>query len=74
MAVDWNDVEAIALLLRESYPDVNPSSLKFNDLNEMILALPGVAGTATRLESDLVAAIQAAWFEEMEEDELNSAP
>jgi FeS assembly protein IscX len=74
MAVDWNDVEAIALLLRASYPDVNPSALKFNDLSEMILALPGVGGTATPLESDVVAAIQAAWFEAMEEDELMSAP
>jgi FeS assembly protein IscX len=74
MAVDWNDVEAIALLLRESYPDVDPSSLQFKDLSEMILALPGMAGDATRLEADIVAAIQAAWFEEREEDELASAP
>jgi FeS assembly protein IscX len=69
MSVDWNDAETLALLLQESYPDVDPRQLEFAELSEMIAALPGAGDRTQPLDDKILEAIQTAWYEEFEEDE-----
>jgi FeS assembly protein IscX len=66
MLIDWNDAEALALLLQKSFPDVDPRELEFPELTQMLLALPGMASRDQPLGDDLLEAIQEAWNEEYE--------
>jgi FeS assembly protein IscX len=68
MAVDWTDADELALLLQKTYPDVNPQSLRFSDLKDMLEALPGSEDAGGGLPEALLEAIQTAWQEEFEAD------
>jgi len=62
----WTDSLEIAITLHELYPDVDPLSLRFTELRERVLKLPGfdddpLASNESRLE-----AIQMAWYGERE--------
>jgi FeS assembly protein IscX len=68
MAVDWTDADELALLLQNTYPDVNPQSLRFSDLKDMLAGLPGSEGADGGLHEALLEAIQTAWQEEFDAD------
>jgi FeS assembly protein IscX len=59
----WTDSLEIAIKLNELYPDVDPLTLRFTELRNRVLELPGfdddpLASNERRLE-----AIQMAWCE-----------
>ncbi len=60
----WSDAEDLGLALYEAHPEVDPLTVRFTQLRDWILELPGfddspAASTEGRLE-----AIQMAWYEE----------
>jgi FeS assembly protein IscX len=67
MALMWTDVEDIALLLQENYPDVDPLDLRFTELHRMITALPGFNDDPKKSTETILEAIQMGWHEENQE-------
>lgn len=66
MIINWEDAEALALLLQKSYPDVDPHELELPELTQMLLALPGIPDRQGPLNEKLLEAIQEAWNDEFE--------
>ncbi len=62
----WTDVEDIAIALEERHPDADNRNLRFTDLRQWILALPGFKGSADGCNEKILEAIQACWIEERE--------
>ena len=69
MALKWTDFEEIALLLQENEPELDPITLRFTDLRDKVLALPGFDDDVKRLNEKILEAIQMAWYEEFQEDD-----
>ena len=67
MALKWTDVEDIALLLIENHPDTDPLSLRFTELHQMVMALPGFSDDPKKSSEGVLEAIQMAWHEEHED-------
>jgi FeS assembly protein IscX len=61
----WTDVSEIAIALAEAHPDVDPRSVRFVDLHNWVVALPGFDDDHKRGGEKVLEAIQAAWIEEM---------
>lgn len=62
----WTDVQEIAIALADSKPGVDPKSVRFTDLYEWVLALPGFSDDPKRCGEKILEAIQTAWIEEAE--------
>jgi FeS assembly protein IscX len=62
--MNWTDVEDLALALQERYPAVDPLTVRFTDLREWILALPGFDDDPAGSTEGKLEAIQMAWYEE----------
>ena len=60
----WTDVREIAILLAETYPDVDVVNLRFTDLWKWVQALPGFADDPKKSNEKILEAIQMAWLEE----------
>ncbi|MEO5348184.1 MAG: Fe-S cluster assembly protein IscX [Magnetococcus sp. YQC-3] len=60
----WTDVQEIGIALAESKPEVEPLSVRFTDLMEWVLALPGFADAPERCNEKILEAIQMAWLDE----------
>ena len=64
----WMDIEDIVLAMDEAYPDLDPLSVRFTDLREMVEKLnhfkpePG-----HNVNEQILEAIQAGWHEERQE-------
>jgi FeS assembly protein IscX len=65
----WTDSEAIAIALVEKYPDVDPLRVRFTDLRERILQLPGFDDDPKSSSEGGLEAIQMAWHEERQSRE-----
>lgn len=61
----WTDVNDIAIELCEAYPDVDPLSVRFTDLREWVMGLPGFDGDPERCGEKILEAIQMAWLDEV---------
>jgi FeS assembly protein IscX len=61
----WTDVSEIAIALAEAHPDVDPRSVRFVDLHNWVVALPGFDDDHKRGGEKVLEAIQAACIEEM---------
>ncbi|WP_075792491.1 Fe-S cluster assembly protein IscX [Massilia putida] len=61
----WTDVTAIAEALYETYPDVDPATVRFVDLHNWVVALDGFDDDRTRGGERVLEAIQAAWIAEV---------
>ncbi len=61
---DWTDTEEVGIRLQETHPDVDPLTVRFTDLRDKVLALPGFVGTAEHCGEKILEAIQMAWLEE----------
>lgn len=62
--MQWNDIRAIAIALELSHPNADNVNLRFTDLRDWILALPGFTGTPTGCNEKILEAIQMAWLDE----------
>jgi FeS assembly protein IscX len=60
----WTDSEAIALALAEKHPGVDPLTVRFTQLREWILQLPGFDDDPKSSSEGRLEAIQMAWHEE----------
>lgn len=66
MSLKWTDTLDIAIELDETYPDVDPKSIRFTDLHQWVCALPGFDDDPAHSGERILEAIQMAWIEERE--------
>jgi FeS assembly protein IscX len=64
--VKWTDTLDIAIALTEKYPETDPNTVRFTDLYQWVLALPGFDDDPKRCGEKILEAIQMAWIEESE--------
>lgn len=60
----WTDVQDIAIALADTHPDVDPKTVRFVDLHNYVVDLPGFNDDHQRGGEKVLEAIQAAWIEE----------
>ena len=60
----WTDSLEIAMALHERYPEVDPLALRFTDLRERVLQLPGFDDDPMASNEGTLEAIQMAWCDE----------
>ncbi|MDX1914613.1 MAG: Fe-S cluster assembly protein IscX [Methylophilus sp.] len=60
----WTDSQRIAEALYDQYPEVNPSTVRFTDLMEWVLALEEFDDVPERCGEKILEAIQLAWIDE----------
>lgn len=63
----WTDSVEIAVALHERFPDVDPLTLRFTDLRQRVLELPGFDDEPTTSNEGRLEAIQMAWCDERED-------
>lgn len=66
MGLKWVDVQEIAILLADGHPDVDPYSLNFVALRDLVMSLPGFEDDRDRGGEKVLEAIQTAWKEEQD--------
>jgi len=62
----WTDTLDIATALTEKYPQTDPNTVRFTDLYQWVLGLPGFDDDPKRCGEKILEAIQMAWIEEVE--------
>lgn len=62
----WVDTYDIAVALTQAYPEVDPKTVRFTQLREWVLALPGFDDDPSRSGEKILEAIQMTWIEEAE--------
>ena len=62
----WTDTQDIAIALAEAHPGVDPARIRFTDLYQWVMALPGFDDDPKRCGEKILEAIQAAWIDEAE--------
>jgi FeS assembly protein IscX len=60
----WVDSEEIGIALVEKYPDLDPLTVRFTDLRDWVIALPGFDDDPKGSNEAKLEAIQMAWLEE----------
>ncbi|MSP19318.1 MAG: Fe-S assembly protein IscX [Bdellovibrionales bacterium] len=60
----WTDVREIAILLYETYPDIDPLTLRFTDLHKKVTELSGFNDDPKRSNEKILEAIQMLWLDE----------
>jgi FeS assembly protein IscX len=61
----WVDTYEIAAALADAHPDADPATLRFTQLREWVMALPGFDDAPDRSGEKILEAIQAAWIDEL---------
>jgi FeS assembly protein IscX len=67
--VKWTDAEEIGIALHESFPSVEPLTVRFTDLREKVLRLDGFDDDPKGSNEPKLEAIQMAWYEEWKENQ-----
>ncbi len=62
----WTDSRDIAIALTEVHPDTDPKTVRFTDLRQWVIALPGFDDDPNRSGEKILEAIQMLWIEEAE--------
>ena len=60
----WLDAEDIGILLQEKFPETDPLTVRFTDLRQYVMELPGFADDPAKSNESKLEAIQMAWHEE----------
>ncbi|MFK5985772.1 MAG: Fe-S cluster assembly protein IscX [Pseudomonadota bacterium] len=66
MDLRWTDVIEIAIELDETYPDIDPTYIRFTDLMEKVMSLEDFHQNEEHCGEKILEAIQMAWIEERE--------
>ena len=66
MSLKWVDVQEIAIQLAERHPDINPLTINFVKLRNLVTALPEFDDVPERGGEKVLEAIQSLWIEEAE--------
>ncbi|MCG9696388.1 Fe-S cluster assembly protein IscX [Shewanella sp. Isolate11] len=64
LAMKWIDSLDIALTLLETHPEVDPSSVRFTDLYDWIIALEEFNDDPAHCNERILEAIQQCWIDE----------
>ena len=64
MSLKWTDVLDIAIALDESRPDIDPMTVNFVDLRNLIMDLPEFDDDPAHCGERILEAVQQAWIEE----------
>ncbi len=62
----WTDTYDIVGGLIEWHPDIDPLTVRFTDLMEWVMALPGFKDTEENCSERILEAIQMAWIDELD--------
>ena len=62
----WTDVNDIAIELVDIHPEVDPLKVRFTDLREWVVGLPGFDDDPERCGEKILEAIQMAWLGELD--------
>ena len=62
----WIDIRDIAISLAEKHPEVDPRKVRFVELHNFVVDLPGFDDDHSRGGEKVLEAIQATWIEEAE--------
>ncbi|MBF0132275.1 MAG: Fe-S cluster assembly protein IscX [Magnetococcales bacterium] len=60
----WTDVREIGIALADSKPDIDPLAIRFTDLMQWVMALPGFDDDVKRCNEKILETIQQVWLEE----------
>lgn len=60
----WTDTQDIAIALTEHHADKDPRNVRFTDLYQWVIALPGFDDDPKRCGEKILEAIQLAWIDE----------
>lgn len=63
----WLDVQELGFRLAEAHPEQDPLVLRFTELRDRVLALPGFVGDPKGCNEKILEAIQMAWLDERED-------
>lgn len=62
----WTDTLRIAEDLADSHPDTDPNTIRFTQLRQLVLDLPGFDDVPERCGEKILEAIQQAWIDEQD--------
>ena len=60
----WTDINDIAIALSEKHSEVDPQYVRFTDLHQWVMALPGFDDDPKHSGEKILEAIQQAWIDE----------
>ena len=63
--ISWTDSLEIAISLDDAHPDIDPITINFVDLRELVLSLEDFKEGDTQCGEKILEAIQMLWIEEM---------
>ena len=62
--ISWTDSIEIAISLEEAHPDIDPITINFVDLRELVIALEDFNESDTQCGEKVLEAIQMCWIDE----------
>ena len=62
--ISWTDSLEIAISLEEAHPDINPITINFVELRELVIALEDFNEGDTQCGEKILEAIQMCWIDE----------
>ena len=62
--ISWTDSLEIAISLEDAYPDIDPITINFVDLRELVMALEDFNESDTHCGEKVLEAIQMCWIDE----------
>ena len=62
--ISWTDSLEIAISLEEAHPDIDPITINFVDLRELVTALEDFNEGDTQCGEKILEAIQMCWIDE----------
>ncbi len=60
----WINIQDIVFLLLEQHPNINPLSLRFTQLHQMVMSLPNFADDPQHANEKILESIQMLWLDE----------
>lgn len=63
----WTDSEDLAILLHESFPAIDPLTVRFTDLHQWVCELDQFGDDPKSSNEKKLEAIQMAWLEEVQD-------
>ena len=62
--ISWTDSLEIAISLEEAHPDIDPITINFVDLRQLVMALEDFNESDTQCGEKVLEAIQMCWIDE----------
>ena len=62
--ISWTDSLEIAISLEETHPDIDPITINFVDLRELVMTLENFDEADTHCGEKVLEAIQMCWIDE----------